>query len=126
MITFRCWYCNKAYLVPEARIGETLRCSCGHPLRIPLRNHGNSRIKTWTDRLVEAVVYGGAGAVLGLLLALFLLGRVPMFGMAGERGLFRVLFVFGLTGLGFLLGVLTGEAGINWIGRIVRERQERK
>ena len=65
MIAFRCWYCGKRYAVAEARVGERLTCTCRHPLRVPKRNGGNSRVKTATDWLVEVLVYGGGGAFLG-------------------------------------------------------------
>src|SRR5258708_1521030 len=70
MIHFRCWYCNKHYSRPTA--GERIACNCGHQLRVPRRNFGNSRTKTLGDWLVEALVYGGGGALLGLGAALII------------------------------------------------------
>src|SRR5437879_2951218 len=71
MIQFRCWYCNKHLARPT--VGERFMCACGHQLRVPPRNFGNSRSKSLTDWLVEALVYGGGGALLGLGLALAML-----------------------------------------------------
>lgn len=123
MISFRCWYCNKSYLKAEDKAGDEFVCSCKNTLRVPKRSGGNSRVKTLTDRLVETVVYGGAGAVLGFGLAFVLLAQFWV--VPGRFGI-RVAFLAGMTLLGFLLGLFGGEAGVNWIGRIIRDRQERK
>jgi len=122
MISFRCWYCNKSYLKPEDQVGDYFVCSCKNTLRVPKRSGGNCRVKTFTDRLVEAVVYGGAGSLLGFFLAVALFPPVWFPGRFGVR----VAVVVGMTLLGFVLGLLTGEAGVNWVGRIIRDRQERK
>ena len=126
MIAFRCWYCGKRYAVAEARVGERLTCTCRHPLRVPKRNGGNSRVKTATDWLVEVLVYGGGGAFLGCGLAFLILSQLPRLTGRGT-GLLEVgwAFVGGLTLLGFLFGALGGERGINWVGRMIREREDR-
>ena len=66
-------------------------------------------------------MYGGGGAVLGFGLAVLILsqlrvGRLFMDGMA---------FTAGLTVMGFLFGLFGGERGINWLGRVIRNREER-
>src|SRR5205085_1398270 len=101
MIAFRCWYCNRAYTLPEARSGERILCTCKNPLRIPKRSGGNCRIKTLVDRLVEAVVYGGGGGLLGFGLgALICLQVYPK----------ALLYVGPALALpGFLIGLLGGE-----------------
>jgi hypothetical protein len=121
MISFRCWFCNKAYAVKESRVGERIRCSCGRPLRVPKRTGGNSRARTPSDWLIEGLVYGGGGAFLGFGLSLLLL--MPVRGMATLVQFW--LLVPTLTLLGFLVGLFGGEPAINWIGRIIRDREEK-
>ena len=124
MIEFRCWYCNRRYQIPESRIGERLLCTCKYPLRVPQRSGGKCRIKTPVDWLVEAVVYGGGGGVLGFGLALLILSQTGRVG--GLVGCGQALaFVAALTAGGFLFGLLGGERGINWIGRMIRGRENR-
>jgi hypothetical protein len=126
MIAFRCWYCGKGYVVAERRVGERIHCTCRRALRVPKRDGGNSRVKTPTDWLVEVVVYGGGGAFLGCGLAFLILSQLPRLTGRGT-GLLEVgwAFVGGLTLLGFLFGALGGERGINWVGRMIREREDR-
>ena len=64
MIHFRCWYCGRNFAVAKARAGERLTCgSCQSRLRVPRASGGNSRSRSLVDFLVEAVVYGGGGAL---------------------------------------------------------------
>jgi hypothetical protein len=116
VVQFRCWYCNKRYAVAEARVGEKLTCSCQRRLRVPRRTGGNCRHKTPVDWVVEWTVYGGGGALLGFGLALLILSKVPYRGglLPGRR------LILACTALGFLLGALLGEAGVNWVGRLIR------
>jgi hypothetical protein len=118
MILFRCWYCNKTYSVAERRVGERLTCTCRQLLRVPARSGGNSRVRTVTDWLVEATVYGGGGTLLGGGLGVLTLGRV----VGLRRGW---LLIAGLAAAGFLAGVFGGERGVNWVGRMIRERKNR-
>jgi hypothetical protein len=111
MIEFRCWYCNRRHRAPEARIGERRACNCSHKLRVPKRSGGNCRVKTITDRLVEAVVYGGGGALLGLGLALVVL--YCLLRLALLEGGWVVLM--GLPAAGFLIGFFGGEAGVRML-----------
>lgn len=117
MIQFRCWYCNKCYAVADARARERFACSCGRRVRVPRRSGGSSRARSPTDWVVEVVVYGGCGALLGFGLGVLILSRIPIFRKTKE-------LVIGLTVLGFLAGTLFGEAGLNWVGRRIREREE--
>src|SRR5580704_13978954 len=121
MIQFRCWYCNKRYTIPEQRIGEQFLCTCKQRLRVPRRSGGGCRVKTIVDWGVEAVVYGGGGALLGLGLALLILGQSR--GLIGPRGGWPLLLA--LPTSGFLLGLFGGERGINWIGQMIRDREKR-
>ena len=84
MIAFRCWYCGRRYSVPEKRVGERIVCTCKHPLRVPKRSGGRCRIKTLTDWVVEAAVYGGGGALLGVGMGLLICTQVvARFGVVG-------------------------------------------
>jgi hypothetical protein len=81
---------------------------------------GNSRVKTAVDRLVEAIVYGGGGALLGFCLGVVIVAPIVRWDVFGvSLGLTPFLTLFGS-----LLGLLGGEAGVNWIGRQIRERQK--
>ena len=120
MITFRCWYCGRRFAVAESRIGERLTCTCKHLLKVPGRSGGRSKVRRPVDWLVESVVYGGGGALLGFGLAMLVVVRLPLFRVGGRWETVAVLTV-----AGFLLGVLGGERGINWVGRLIREREER-
>ena len=121
MIRFRCWYCNRAYLVADARIGERLVCPCDWRIRVPKVNDSSSRHRSALDWLIEWVVYGGGGGLLGFLLALLLLSRVPFLGRVANRSL-----LFGCTLVGLLAGGLGGEAGVNWLGRIIRDWEKKR
>src|SRR5262245_12081479 len=119
MILFRCWYCGKRYAVPEARIGERLTCTCQHLLKVPKSNGGRTKVLRPVDLLIESVIYGGGGALLGLGLGFLIVSRVPAFRLGG-RG--RTIVV--LTVAGFLAGTFGGERGVNWVGRMIRSREE--
>lgn len=117
MLLFRCWYCNKRYAMPEERIGQRLVCTCQRRLRVPRRAGASSRDRTVVDWCVEFAVYGGGGALLGFLLGVVILSRVRV-----TR--YGWLLIVGLTAAGFLAGGLGGERAINWIGRMIREREQ--
>jgi hypothetical protein len=123
MITFRCWYCGRRFAVADDRIGERLSCTCKHMLKVPKRSGGRSKVHRPVDWLIESVVYGGGGAILGASLALLLLFQTPLF-VAGGRWRVGGVLIGGLAAAGFLLGVLGGERGINWVGRMIRSREE--
>jgi hypothetical protein len=118
-IQFRCWYCHRRYSVPEQRIGQEITCSCQRRLRVPRKSGGACRIKTALDWVIEIVVYGGGGALLGFGLAVLVVSQV------GRRMLFLDItwFLVLPTLIGFLVGALGGERGINWIGRLIRGRE---
>jgi hypothetical protein len=75
-----------------------------------------------TDWLVEATVYGGAGAFLACGLALMFLTHLG--------GLLRLemtwILVPSFTLLGFLGGLFGGERTVNWIGRLIRQREDKR
>src|SRR5262245_51741031 len=121
MIHFRCWYCGRSLAVADERRGERRECTCGRRLRVPGRSGGSSRARTAVDWLIEVVVYGGGGALLGLGLGLVLVAAAPPYVL----GLWRRVAILGaLTLFGLLLGTFGGEAGVNWLGRLIREREQ--
>ena len=126
MIKFRCWYCNKYHSAPEQRIGQQITCSCKYPLRIPRRSGGSCKVRRPVDWVVEVVVHAGGGGLLGLGLAVLILSQLRLgdgersVGLPGGKYL-----IVGLTAAGFFIGLFGGERGINWIGRMIREWEER-
>jgi hypothetical protein len=119
LIKFRCWYCNRRYSMSDERIGNRFTCSCERELRVPKRSGGRCRVKSPVDWLVEAVVYGGGGALLGFGLSMLILSRWR--GVAGLE--WTGWLVAGHTLFGFLIGALGGERAIDWLGRSIRDRE---
>jgi hypothetical protein len=117
MIQFRCWFCNKAYRMPEQRVGERLTCSCKRLLRVPRQSGGNSRARTLTAWLVEGLVYGGGGALLGFGLSLLIVSRAV-------RSRYGWVVIVACTVLGFFAGLFGGERGVNLVGRMIRDREQ--
>ena len=101
MIQFRCWYCNKHYSRPEIAVGDRHTCSCGRQVRVPRKNFGNSRSKTALDWLIEAAVYGGGGALLGLGLGALILVPLARVRLGGPG----LVVLPTLMLLGFLIGL---------------------
>jgi hypothetical protein len=120
MIDFRCCYCNRRFHMPAQRIGARFPCSCNNTLKVPRRSGGNCRVKTVVDWLVEMLVYGGGGALLGLGLALLILSQWRAALVHG--GLFLIA---GLMLLGFIAGLLGGERGVTWLGHLIRDQENR-
>lgn len=119
MILFRCWYCGKRCAIAETRIGERLTCSCKHLLKVPKKSGGRTKVLRPADLLVEALVYGGGGALLGLGLGFLIVSRLPFFRVGGRGRLIAALAI-----AGFLAGTFGGERGVNWVGRMIRSREE--
>jgi hypothetical protein len=115
-IKFRCWHCNRQYWKPAEQRGQRFLCSCQHTLKVPRHDNGRCRVKTPLDWLVEMLVYGGGGAVLGLGLGALIGSRLWIVRRPGE-----IMMIF--TIVGFLFGTLGGEAGINLVGRMIRDRE---
>jgi len=125
MIDFRCWYCNRRYSVVEKRVGQRITCGCQYALRVPKRSGGRCRVKTLTDWVVETVVYAGGGAFLGVGMGLLICTQVvARFGQMSALYV-PTISICGVLGLvGFLAGLFGGERGMNWLGRLIRAREE--
>lgn len=126
MIRFRCWYCNKRYAVKDKRIGERITCTCERQVRVPKKDGGYCRVKTPIDWLVEAIVYGGGGALLGLGLSVLIVALMHRSLVYSRHSMFdgTLLLIPALTIPGFLIGLFGGERGINWIGRHIRDVED--
>ena len=118
MILFRCSSCGKRYSVADGRIGELLTCSCGQHLKVPRVSGGSAKYRTWGDLGIELLVYGTGGGLLGFGLGLLIASQIYY----GFRKSW--LIIVGLTLAGFLIGGFGGERGINWIGRMIRDREQ--
>jgi hypothetical protein len=116
MIQFRCWFCNRAFYKPADFVGKRFECSCGRRAQVPKRSGGSSNVRSLLDRFVEALVYGGAGALLGFILSIAIFARIPLVRRPTEVTIAMTLF-------GLLVGVLFGARGINWIGQKLRARE---
>jgi hypothetical protein len=116
VIQFRCWFCNRAYLKPDEQAGAKFECGCGHRAKVPKRSGGSSKTRSLLDWLVESLVYGGTGALIGFVLSIMIFSRIPLVRRPSEA-------VAAFTAFGLLVGVLFGERGINWIGQKLRDRE---
>jgi len=114
-VRFRCWKCRHRFSVARNRIGAKLQCDCGEDVRVPGCDHGNCRVRTLVDRLIEAVLCGGGCALLGFLAVGY------AFPFAGLRllpgGIGYVVIGCGLFGL------LLGERALDLIGAFLRARE---
>jgi hypothetical protein len=116
VIQFRCWFCHRAYVRPDEQARTHFECSCGRRAKVPKRSGGSSKVHSLLDWLVESAVYGGAGALIGFVLAIAIFSRIPLVRRPSE-----VTIAF--TAFGLLAGALFGERGINWIGQKLRDRE---
>ncbi len=116
MIQFRCWFCNRGYYKPDDQAGTKFECGCGRHVKVPKRSGGSSKAHSLLDWLVESLVYGGAGALIGFVLSIAIFSRIPLVRKPTEVTL-------AMTAAGLLAGALFGERGINWIGRKLRDRE---
>ncbi|HEY1187963.1 MAG TPA: hypothetical protein VGE74_09910 [Gemmata sp.] len=116
MISFRCWFCNRAFARPGEQAGARFECRCGRRVKVPKRSGGSSKTRSLLDRLLEALIYGGAGAVIGFGLSVAILSRLVVFRRPAE-------VIAAVTAFGFVVGTAFGEGGINWIGQKLRDRE---
>jgi hypothetical protein len=121
MLAFRCWYCNRLHSAPEKSIGAVRRCGCGNKYRVPPRGDGDSTYRTFTDRMVEALVYSFGGALIGFVTSLVIVRALVL---TVRRGGFPLYIILGFTLTGFLFGLIFGEWGITALGRWARGREE--
>ena len=111
MIQFKCWYCGRRHAKPEQQIGQRLKCSCEFILRVPKKSGGNCRVKSVADWLVQALVCGGAGALLGFGLAVLMVSQMRFIFAHIASG----YVLMGLPGVGFVAGLVGGNADlIGW------------
>ncbi len=118
MIYFRCWYCNRAIVKPDELAGKRFACSCGRRAKVPRRSGGSSKVRSLSDWLVESLVYGGAGALVGFMLSVMIFTRIPLVRRPIEVTIAMIAF-------GLVVGTLFGERGINWLGQKLRDRENR-
>ena len=116
MISFRCWFCNRAFVKPDEQIGGRFECGCGRRVKVPGRSGGSSKSFSLLDWLLEALIYGGAGAVIGFGLSVAILSRLIVFRRPAD-------VIIAATALGFVAGTLFGERGVNWLGQKLRDRE---
>jgi hypothetical protein len=116
VIQFRCWFCNRAYVKPDDQIGTRFECGCGRRAKVPKRSGGSSKVRSPLDWLIETLVYGGTGALVGFVLSIAIFARIPLVRRPLE-------VTIALTAFGLLAGALFGERGINWIGQKLRDRE---
>jgi hypothetical protein len=116
MISFRCWFCNRGFLKPSEQAGAKFECSCGRRVRVPRHSGGSSKALSLTDWLLEALIYGGACALIGFALSIAIFARLPF-----VRRPIEIVIAFTLFGLA--VGTIFGERGINWIGQKLRDRE---
>ena len=121
LIRFRCWYCNRKHSAGWDQVGVRRVCNCGERYRVPRRAGISGRDRTVLDWILEFVIYGFGGGLLGLLFGFMLFRYSPWLIRRGVAGL---IFVGVMALVGFLAGGLFGERGINWIGSHVRGLEE--
>jgi hypothetical protein len=118
-VRFRCWKCRHRFGVARTQIGRTLQCDCGENVRVPSVDHGNCRVRTILDYLVEAFLCGGGCALIGFLAAMY---AFPPLGFhAFGEGIISGAAVVAV-GCG-LFGMLFGERALDMVGAFVRARE---
>ena len=118
-VRFRCWKCRHRFSVARNRVGAKLQCDCGEDVRVPSCDHGNCRVRTIVDRLVEAVLCGGGCALIGFLAVTFAFAPLG-FRLFAEGALSAAAVA--AIGCG-LFGLLLGERALDLIGAFLRARE---
>ena len=119
-ILFDCLSCGRRYAVPAERARAWLTCLCGRLNQVPRRSTVGPNQQTLWDWLVARFVYGLAGALLGLVIAVVIVLRFPVF----QAGMGPVLI--GIPAVLGVLGLLGGEALVNGVGRMFRDGEEKR
>jgi hypothetical protein len=114
MIQFRCWHCRKLYRVADYRVGERLTCACQRELRVPKKSGGDSQIRRLIDWLVEVVVFGGIGAVVGAAAAIAVVIRYSAWFEEAPRADFRWWLLAATTLFGFALSTFIAARLRKW------------
>jgi hypothetical protein len=104
------------YIKSDEQVGTRFECGCGRRVKVPRKSAGSSKVRSLLDWLIESVVYGGAGALVGFVLSVMIFARIPLVRRPIEVTL-------AVTAFGLLVGALFGERGINWIGQKLRDRE---
>src|SRR5262249_21980912 len=113
------WKCRRKHAKPVDKIGTQFKCSCDYDLRVPTKDDGNCRIKTVGDYVIEAVLCGGGGALLGFLLGAVIVSRIWLFDYWISVWLIAILTIsFGLVGF------VGGERAIDVIGDMIRRQEQ--
>jgi hypothetical protein len=118
-VRFRCWKCRHRFSVARNRVGDKLQCDCGEDVRVPDGDHGNCRVRTLLDRLIEAILCGGGCALIGFLAVVY------AFPVIGVR-VFPSEIAFGGAAVAIgcgLFGLLLGERALDLIGAFLRARE---
>jgi hypothetical protein len=117
-IRFRCWYCNRKHVAGWDQVGDRRVCNCGQRYRVPRRDGISKGAKTVLDWILEFVIYGGGGAFLCGLLGFAITSR-----LRSRHWETYLLVIGGAASVGFLVGALFGERGINRIGELFDDRR---
>jgi hypothetical protein len=118
-VRFRCWKCRHRFSVARNRVGDKLQCDCGEDVSVPAFDHGNCRVRTSLDRLVEALLCGGGCALLGFCAVTFAFPPLGFWLFA--EGILSGAAVVAI-GCG-LFGLLLGERALDMIGAFLRARE---
>jgi hypothetical protein len=124
LIHFRCWYCNRKLVAGWDQVGERRVCNCGERYRVPRSPGMAQRDRSFVDWVAGFVVYGFGGGFLGMALGLLSLRFAPFHPYYEARIGATLLVLGGVTVLGFVVGGLFGESGINWIGSYIRRIED--
>jgi hypothetical protein len=115
---FLCPRCRQRFPYRRHTAGEWFTCACGERFVVPEKPRPEP-IATPRDRVARFVAFGLGGAFLVCIpmsliaIRLFLAGLAP--------------WVLGTSvAVGFLIGGLLGERGVNAIGRFLRSMFERR
>ncbi len=112
---FLCPRCRQRHLYRGRAAGEWFTCACGEHFAVPERPKRPDALADPAERLVVRAVYAVGAA--------FLLA-IPAWLIAVILGLFvgpvAGWLPWAAAAVGFLIGALLGERGVNAVGRVLR------